>query len=567
MASEVTELVSRPIRTGRYHPAAAVWVPLALAACAALAIRIIKAAGSGLWRDEGLFLFVADCPTIGDVIDFLRFHESHPPLFYLLMRLWRAVFGPSLAAAEALPVVLGVAQVPVAYMVGARMFSRRAGVIAAVLVAVCPSLIYYSTLVRPYSLLPLLGLASTYYLWSGLRGGGWLAWLGYVLTMLAMLYTHNWCWVFLAAHWAVAVVWLAWFRGPWGAVRGWVLAQVGVAVGYAPWLPVLLHQVRHAGHSLDAVDWRSAMSVQLYLMKAATLLNAALSPFGKLWLSALLTTCLVVVAADLYRRRDRRPDLPPGWWAGTLLMAAVPFLALAIVLVLSAKTKLLIARCLVITAPCFLIAVAQVLAALSPPGRLALPAALTLMLVLADARAVAVKATGVRSNAREMAAALAAQVRPADIVVIAPDYLASSFNLYFRSDNQQIVYPHEGRLERIVADEEHTKRRADPRELERVKALLAQAFREGRRVWLVTDWQSTFVDDVPVTDSLRAHMAGNELMLGAWLRTIQVRKYLVGLYGPPNLEAAPVDRRLYGDLPPGFEYECLSVLLFAPPEP
>jgi hypothetical protein len=146
--------------------------------------------------------------------------------------------------------------------------------------------------------------------------------------------------------------------------------------------------------------------------------------------------------------------------------------------------------------------------------------------------------------------------------VITPDYLASSFNLYFRPDNPQIVYPHEGRLGAIYSDDEHTKKRADPRELERVKTILLQAFRQGRRVWLVTD-RDRVLDEI---DTLPDQLAENQFLLGTWLRTVQVRKYLVGLFGPPDLEAVPIDRRLFGGGIPGFEAECLSVLLFTPPE-
>jgi 4-amino-4-deoxy-L-arabinose transferase-like glycosyltransferase len=537
-----------------------VWILLALAVCASLAARLIRAAGSGLWRDEGLFLFVAGSPTIGDLVDFLRLHDSHPPLFYLLMRLWRAAFGQSVAAAQALPVLLGVALVPAAYLVGTRMFSRRAGLIAAILTAVWPSLVYHSVLIRPYSLLPLLGLVSAYYFWSGLRGDGRLAWTGYVLIMLAMLFTHNWSWVFLAAHWVAASVWFAWFRGPWETVRGWALAQVGLAVGYAPWLPVFLYQARNAGH-------HPLPSASLYnrITSAVPLLNSALSPFVWPARSALLATSLAAAAVWLYRRRDRRPDLPQGWWAGALLMAALPLVAWAIALALSAKTNMLHVRCLVITTPCLLIAVAQVLAALSPPGRWALPSALVLMLVLADLRVVAIKTRGVRSNAREMAAAVAAQVRPSDLVVLAPEYLASSFNLYFRPDNPQIDYPHEERSEAVWTDHQ-PERSADPRTWERVKARLDQACREDRRVWLVVA-RDHISDDVPEADtSLTGSVEKGEMKV-VWLRANQLRRYLIGLYGPADLEAVPPDPRVFGGGTLGSESECLDVLLFAPPKP
>ena len=86
-------------RTSAVHRAD--WLLVGLLVCAGLAVRVFRANGSGLWRDEGLFVFVVDHPTWGGMLDFLRFHESHPPLFYVLMRIWRSMFGTSLTAAQA----------------------------------------------------------------------------------------------------------------------------------------------------------------------------------------------------------------------------------------------------------------------------------------------------------------------------------------------------------------------------------------------------------------------------------------------------------------------------------
>jgi len=535
------------------------WLLLAFVVGAGLALRVYKASGSGLWHDEGLFLFVVDSSTTGSMLDFLRFHESHPPLFYLLMRLWRSVFGRSLGSAEVLPVLLGVAQIPVAYLVGTRMFSRRAGLIAAVLVAASPALVYHAVLVRPYSLLPLLALIATYYLWSALRGGGWIVWLGYVLAMLMMLYTHNWAWVFLATHWGVAWAWIAWFRGPWAVVRNWTLAQAGLFVGFAPWLGAFLHQARYTGHLAFPLDSFYKLTLVVHL------LNSVLSPFLKLEVSALWAICLVAAATWLYRQRTRRPDPSDGQWAGALLMAAIPFVAWTIALAPSAKTCLLLARCLVITAPCFLLAVAQVLAALSHSGRPVLTTALVLALVLSDVQFIAIRSRFIRSNAREMAAAVEAQVRPSDLVVIAPESLASSFNLYFRPDNPQIDYPHEGRVG-VMQFDNWQQRWDDPEAMKRVKTRLEQAHRQGRRVWFLME-RCCISDDVPGSEVTTASYKDVDDWGVGMFRANQVRKYLISLYGPADVNAVPPDQRTVGGGTYGSELECLDVLLFKPPVP
>jgi 4-amino-4-deoxy-L-arabinose transferase-like glycosyltransferase len=549
----------RPLRAGRTMALVTDVVLLVFVVCAGLVVRIVRAGSSGLWRDEGLFLFVVDSPTVASMLEFLRLHESHPPLFYLLMRFWRALVGRSLETAQMLPVLLGVMQVPVTYLVGTRMFSRRAGLLAVVLVAFSPALVYYSVLVRPYSLLPLLGLVSTYYLWSGLRGGGRRAWLGYVLATLMMAYTHNWTLVFWMAHGVLVCAWFCWFRGPGTIIRGWALAQLGILVGYVPWVPVFVDQARIGGHLPAPVD-------SLYRLKLSVgMLNAVLSPFHSQALTALLGIALVAAVVWLEHRRSRSTPEDRAQWPAVVLLAALPFVAWVIALVLSGRTNLLHERCLVITTPCFLLAVAQALAMLTPTGNPALPALLVLVLVAADVRAIAIRSHFIRSNAREMAAAVAAQVQPSDLVVIAPEALASSFNLYFRPDNAQINYPHEGRVEAMQFDH-FLERWADPRAMKRILARLDQAQRQGRRVWLILE-RSGLRDNVPPPDVAPSLATAEDYSHVGVIRANQVRKYLIGLYGPADGRAVPPDPRPMGGGTPGSELDCLDVYLFCPSAP
>src|SRR5260221_13875552 len=90
----------------------------------ALFVRVSIAARGGLWRDEALFLFVTRSSSWTAMMDFLRFHESQPPLFYLLMRGWLSLTAGSERTAVVLPLLFGVALIPLMYGVGASLFSR-----------------------------------------------------------------------------------------------------------------------------------------------------------------------------------------------------------------------------------------------------------------------------------------------------------------------------------------------------------------------------------------------------------------------------------------------------------
>jgi 4-amino-4-deoxy-L-arabinose transferase-like glycosyltransferase len=123
---------------------------------AALALRWPTLAGPSFWVDEWVTRQIVSRPLL-DVLRAVKEMESTPPLYYVLAWAWAHLFGSSEFALRFLSGLFGAATVPVAYAAGTVLASRRAGLIAASLVAVNPLLVWYSTEARAYSLLVLLG--------------------------------------------------------------------------------------------------------------------------------------------------------------------------------------------------------------------------------------------------------------------------------------------------------------------------------------------------------------------------------------------------------------------------
>jgi hypothetical protein len=104
--------------------------------------------------------------SLGHTLHRLPITESTPPLYYVLAWLWTRAFGLSAFGVRSLSAVLGVVLIPVAFLTARSLGSRRAPLIAAVLVAVNPFLVWYSQEARAYALLALL---STLSFWAFLR--------------------------------------------------------------------------------------------------------------------------------------------------------------------------------------------------------------------------------------------------------------------------------------------------------------------------------------------------------------------------------------------------------------
>jgi 4-amino-4-deoxy-L-arabinose transferase-like glycosyltransferase len=133
----------------------------ALAALTLLAalLRFYRIGHQGFWFDEANAS--ADMHySLGKMLGLLPQNQTTPPLYYLVGWVWARAVGFSEVPLRSLSALAGVASVPVIYVAGAKLISRRVGLIAAALTACNPFLVWYSQEARPYELVVLLSAAS-----------------------------------------------------------------------------------------------------------------------------------------------------------------------------------------------------------------------------------------------------------------------------------------------------------------------------------------------------------------------------------------------------------------------
>ncbi len=131
----------------------------ALAALTALgvAVRFASLGVQSYHHDE---VITAARVIPGNFVDMLRqvkASESNPPLYYVLAWGWAKAFGTDEIGLRSLSAVFGAAVIPVAYLIGRELASRRTGLIAAAIAAVNPMLIWYSQEARSYAALVFFG--------------------------------------------------------------------------------------------------------------------------------------------------------------------------------------------------------------------------------------------------------------------------------------------------------------------------------------------------------------------------------------------------------------------------
>jgi hypothetical protein len=194
---------------------------------------------AGFWIDEGISVGIAHEHWTS--IPHLLRQDGSPPLYYMLLGLWVRAFGDTERATHALSLVFGLLCIPLAYFAGRALFGRTTGLVCAVIAALDPFLTYYAQETRMYELEALLSLVVAWsFVESFVRGKRrWVP--AFVLSTVLLAYSHNWG-LFLCLGLAAATLVVARAQ-----LRLFVIAAVGVAVLYAPWVPTLLFQAAHTG--------------------------------------------------------------------------------------------------------------------------------------------------------------------------------------------------------------------------------------------------------------------------------------------------------------------------------
>lgn len=198
----------------------------------------------GLWLDEAQSVAIARLPITHGLFPALR-EDGSPPLYYLLLHVWMAVFGSSDVAVRSFSGLLSVLALPLAWLAARRLGSRRARAAVLVLLATNPWAIRYASETRMYSLmalLVLLGLLALQRLQQrpAVRSAVLLA-----VVSGALMLTHYWSFFLLAVAGGGLLLY------GWRRKRRWALLAAGaIAAGvvfFLPWLPSFLYQLAYTG--------------------------------------------------------------------------------------------------------------------------------------------------------------------------------------------------------------------------------------------------------------------------------------------------------------------------------
>ena len=390
------------------------WAAIAAISLAGAVPRLYAATESLAWDELYLYAWVHDRGLL-PMLKTVATKEKTPPLGFVLA--WLADQVATVPQAVRAPeLIAGIALVPLVALLGRRAFGPTAGIVAALLAAASPMLIFYSVEARSYSLTAVLALASTLLLLKALDSGSRSAAIGYALTAAASLLSHyTACGVLVAQAVTAFVLWPK-------RRRLIALAQLGPLLALLVWLPALLDQLKISTDELARIAAVAPLTASNFgSVIARNLFGHPLTGLDRvpgttgIWLVAsgagLALVAAAVRLAGWLRSNERGRPKPT-----TFLLLAVALGApmLAVGVSLQPHQSMMFPRNLMASLPAALVLIGALLT--RPPRALAVFSTVLILSGLVIGTWIELT-TAQRPDVRAAARAVAAEWRPGDRII------------------------------------------------------------------------------------------------------------------------------------------------------
>jgi 4-amino-4-deoxy-L-arabinose transferase-like glycosyltransferase len=293
------------------------------------ALRLYDLDAQSFWVDEGWSSLMAQPGN-------WRYWpvNEHPPLFYALLSLWLRV-SQSDYWFRLLPAALGIATIPVIYLLGRHLFDKSVGLLAALLLAVAGFHIRYSRDLTAYTLetflftatLLALAIASRRMATTPAAANG--AWVSYALCGSLLAYSQGIAPMYVELI-AVTYPVLAEVRSSWREWKPWLIANAVITVAFLPWVRTYLARIQ----DISGTFWIERPTpldplLVVYDLTVASIpslrpiiqakFGIGLGGFGAPWLWALPLYLLLVASVLIGARRHKRQTAT----LGILLLAPI----------------------------------------------------------------------------------------------------------------------------------------------------------------------------------------------------------------------------------------------------
>jgi uncharacterized membrane protein len=448
-------VASNPDKVTRSETKPVYWGLAAILLLAA-GLRLYRIDYQNIWLDEAYSAYMAQ-QSFSKLLAAAT-SDIHPPLYYLSLKSWIALFGLSPLALRSLSVLFSLLIIWLSFLLARRLVSDHAALLVALLLALSPHQLFHAQEARMYPLVTVLTLAMTLCYWklreTTLLNPPYV--IGYVLFATLALYTHYVALLIIGAinaHFFYSLLTEQKIDGKVGGMTPllrrreltyWLLLHISIVLLFSPWLAIITQQLKNN----PPLSWR-----------APATLPQALAAAGRLPLE--LTAGYWVYPWDLTFALKKQLARPHDWsnlvflsreilliilggmalallflysLAGRkkqLLALTLLFIPLTVATAISLRGTLQLPRYLTPVAPYFFILLSSGLAQLKKPSH-----RLSLILVL-----IAAMTTGLTvyyskpardSDYRPVLSIILSKFQSGDAILPTPYYMSHVLRYYFR---------------------------------------------------------------------------------------------------------------------------------------
>ncbi len=217
------------------------WVVLVIAMLLTFVLCLLMGKGQDIWFDESYSIILAKQP-LATLIG-LTGVDAHPPLYYILLKVWGSVFGWSELALRSLSALFAALTVGVMGLLVRLLFGTRSMLCTLPLLVLAPFWLRYGYEIRMYSLAGLIAVSASFVLIKAIQAKSnlWL-WALYGMLVAAGMYTLYMTVVIWLAH----VIWLAVYHRKNFFKQPWVWSYCLAILFFIPYMSTFFYQLTHS---------------------------------------------------------------------------------------------------------------------------------------------------------------------------------------------------------------------------------------------------------------------------------------------------------------------------------
>lgn len=163
-------------------------------------LRFFMLSNQSLWYDEGLSLINSDVSTLQESITTVRYignSDRFQPLYFIVLFLWRQVFGESEFALRSLSAILGIGSTIVIFFTALRIYGKKHALWSLLILTFSSFCVYYSQEARIYALAMFIASLQLYFfsrvLVENQGNQGISIWLFSIFTAIGIFTNINFC--------------------------------------------------------------------------------------------------------------------------------------------------------------------------------------------------------------------------------------------------------------------------------------------------------------------------------------------------------------------------------------